>query len=520
MSDNNVGGNLFNFLGPFNPFNWFGTGAVTPDANPRQVIKSSTRLKPEETQRNSLEVAQNFSHFLALNSPVAKGALIKLRSGVIGEGVKLRSEIKKKYKDRKSKAEALNDKVNKAIEQEWEKWGRAVTVDGQLSWYEATRKILTAIAESGECFVKIYRIIPKNRFLGEQTKVRLSIQILEGDMLDSTYITNGLTEDGGYWESGIYYDKFSRPLKYAFKVKTNGNVYQTQVFDAKNILHLFMADEQRPETKRGWPWLVSVRQTIDQMESFKKVQLAHAEEAASVNTYVIPSLQAAGGVAPDEEVDYSGITDEASRGGGTVILPPGYEVKERPQIPLGQLEPFINTAQKDVAMSWGFSREAITNDHTGSNFSQARLAMLSDVERYKEVQRFLEIKLFDPMFRLWVIEFLLTNPPFVTSENPDDYPHTWIFRSYPYVEVVKGTQAKIMQMNAGLVSPKTVANELGYDYEAEMKQRAMDEQVAAENGQQLMNAPSEPTALTELPRAPRPPGEAVEGGANSQEGVR
>ena len=504
MANNN--NNIFNFLGPFNPFSWFGNGAITPDANPRQVVKSSVRLKPEESQRNSLEVTQNFSHFLALNSPVARGALIKLRSGVLGEGVKLRSEIKRKYKTKGAKELPLDDSTNKAIEQEWEKWNRAVTVDGQLSWYEATRKVLTSIAESGECFVKFYRIIPKNRFLGEQTKVRLSFQILEGDALDSTYHSQAVSDGGNYWENGIEYDKFSRPVNYAFKVKTSGDTYQTQVFDARDILHLFMADEQRPETKRGWPWLVSVRQTIDQMDAFKKVSLAHAEENATVTTYVTPSLQAVGGVAPEEEVDYDGIAREIAQGSGTVYLPPGYEVKEKSQIPLGQLEPFINSSQKDVSMSWGLSREAITNDHSGSNFSQARLATLSDVERFREIQRFLEIKFFEPCYRLWLIELLLTDPPFKISEDPNDYHHRWIFRSYPYVEVVKGTQAKILQMNAGLVSPKTVSSELGYDFEAEMRQRAIDEKVARENGQQI--GPVSPDSVRQFQNVepPSPPG--------------
>lgn len=455
-------------------------GATAPDTNIRQVQKSASRYTGDEAQAESLVNLQNFSHFLFLNSPLAKAVAQVFRLGVIGTGIHLTSEIKRKNSTKDSESNLvykLNKKANRQIEEDWERWGRTATVDGQHSWFEVTRKVLSTIIESGECFVMFHNVEARNPLLGRQLygqsnkPINFSMSIIEGDACDHTY-TGSQTEGGDYWEMGILYDKWGVPKRYAFKVKING-YYETREYDAKQVLHLFMRDSLRPGTRRGYPWITSVRHVVDMAEAFMKVQLKHAEQSASVSTYVIPPVTEDDAQGFDES-EYADILEAGNTGGGTRLLPNGSTVVEKAQIPASALEPFITAAEQQIAIAVGITYEGLTSDFSRSNFSSARMGTIVNAERFGELQTFLINKFIEVVYEKWVAAYLLTNPFKGLPDDVSFYNHSWSTRVWPAVEPNKAMEAAVAKVEMGIASKSSVARDFGYNYESELAQRKLD----------------------------------------------
>lgn len=465
-------------------------GATSPDSNWRQVQKSNARYTGKQAQAESLESMQNFSHFLFLNSALARAIGQQFRLGVIGTGIHLTSEVKKKNPVRGSRAAngdniyKLDKPINKQIEEDFKRWGRAVTVDGQLSFYESMRKVLTTVIESGEAFILFHDVEARNPMLGRQLfgqknkPVVFSYSILEGDFCDSMY-HSGDSGGGDFWEMGIKYNRWGMPLKYAFKVEVNG-LYQTREYDAQNVLHLFMRDTQRPGTKRGYPWILPVRHMVDMSEAYMKVQLKHAEQAASVNTYMTMPLDTDQPQGFDE-TDYADLIEAGNTGGGTRLLPSGTIVTEKQQIPASQLEPFIRAAEQQIAIAAGITYEGLTGDYSQSNFSSARLSNIVNSERFGELQTFIINKFLEIVYERWLKAYLLTQP--FKRNIPTDlsfYNHSWSTRVWPPVEVDKAMKAALAKIEAGIASKSSIARDFGYDFETEVMQRKRDEELEKE----------------------------------------
>ena len=476
MANNNKG-----FLGFLS--NMFGGGmSVSPPVNLRQRVKGYTKLDPETSQRSySLDYSRNFSHNLFVNSAPAIAVGNAFRHGVLGSGVRLRSEVKNKHKDRTTGQHKYNERANERIEKDWKKWGKCCTVDGLLGWHEFSRKTLNTIIESGEAFIIMYDIAPENRIKGIKSNIPLSFQLLEGDMVDETY-AGEITNAGDYWIEGIKYNKFGRPLSYAFKVVVNG-LYETKIYDARNILHLFMADKLRPNARRGFPWLTPVVSTIDKLEAYMSSMLLYMEQSSSVNTYIVPEAGVGDTQGPQPEELYESVHNESNRGGGIRVLPPGSSVIERPQVGAAQLDPFIQASLRTVAMAVGLTYEALTLDFSKTNFSSGRLSNLVNTDRYNEVRTYLIENMFDVIYEKWLKAYLLTKPfDSLPSENPEDYNHTWSIKKQQYIDPTKALNASKTAYELGIVSKSTLAEDHGYDYASELKLQAQDIRAVAEAG--------------------------------------
>lgn len=464
---------------------WGSGGAITPPANARQRMRATVRLEPEQTQAPpNIEQAQNTAHSLVLNTSIGESVCRAFRNGVIGKGVQLRSEIRRKNRDRATGEFKLNTEANEHIVKEWNQWGRCCTTDGQLSWVAACKKIVTAIVEGGECFVLFYDIAPYNDVKNITCDIPFSFRILEADNLDTTYA--GTTQEGTYWLEGIKYDYDDRPIAYAFKTWRE-TAYETRIFDSRNTLHLFLADKTRPQTRRGWPLLTPVLGVIDRAEAFMATALAHAEQNCAVNTYIVPDPQTA---EPAEQEDYDAVAELSNRGGGIKILPPGSQVVEKQQIGSSSVTDYIFASKQSVAEAVGLTYEGVTGDHTRSNFSSSRMSNIIDVERFEEFRQYLEEDFFEVCYRRWLRAFLLVSPHAnALPKNANQFPHSWSYKHRPYVEPAKAAMAAKTMYELGIVSKSTLARDFGIDFESELKQQQLDlkaEEPLVEARQKLM----------------------------------
>lgn len=450
------------FSNVFSRLGFGSTGSISPPVNRRQMLRGYTKLEPEKSQNvSSLDYARNTSHSLILNSAVARSVLNAFLGGVIGSGVELRSEVKRKNRDRKTGEFKLNEVVNEQIQREWKRWGEAATADGTLTWTELTRRVLSTIIESGECYV---RVLPHNP-TDDADRLPFSLQILESDMVDEFYSGAVSENSGEYWQDGIRYDVYGKPLSYAYKVVERG-IYVTKEYDARGILHLFFKDTLRPNSRRGWPLLTPVLGLIDRLEAYMAMVLLHTETNAAINTYLIPDPTLASPI-DDDSVTYDEVAEMSTKGGGIKVLPPGTRIHERSQVQYSQLKEFVTASVQQVASAVGLSYEAIALDYSQSNFSSNRMGGVVNAERFREVRNVLIEDLFEPVFKQWLSVYLLTTT--AGSVRTDDYPHSWHHKSIPYMDPQKQIMALKGLSELGVISKTTLAKELGYDYESEVK---------------------------------------------------
>ena len=474
--------------GIFVPNRFYSGSSVNPPVNNRQRMKGGVTLTPEQSQqRANLDYVRNFSHNLFINSAVARSVGRVFRLGVIGPGIELRSEVRRRNKDRKTGVYKFNDDLNEQITDDWNDWGRACTVDGQLSWYECTRKALTTMLESGDCFVRFYSVPAENTAIRYRSPIPFSLQLLESDMLDSNH-SGQVSDPNEYWKDGIKYDRFGRPLAYGFRVIVRGN-YETVEVPANEVIHLYLRDELRPNSRRGWPLLTSVIGVVDRMETYMATQLLHAEQNAAVSTYLIPPDY--GNSAPplgDEGDDpYADVVNRGNRGGGVVPLAPGTQVIERPQIAATQLDPFVTASLQQIAAAVGVTYEALALDFSRANFSSSRLATIMNSERFNELRQFLEREFFEVVWHRW-LELTLLRPEYQRqSQDPADYHHSWAHKRLPYVDPQKSIAAAKLAYDLGLASLETLSHDNGYDFESEMRKRAQNNTLLEELGIELLS---------------------------------
>ena len=463
------------------------TGPLDANKGNRQTAKAFYRFTPEQSQSSNLSLieAQNFSHDIFLNSNFGRSIGRSFRQGVLGDGLTLRSEVRYKNPSRSSAqkgARKLNDAVNKQIQDDWKKWSRAVSRCGQLSWDELCRLVLSTMIESGEVFIRLYEAAPENQAKGVTKKggVPLTLQVLEADMVDEKR-TNVVDEAGNYWIQGIKFDPDGRPLAYAFRVIINGN-YETREFPASNVLHLFMRDEQRPSTRRGWPWVTASRHLTDQADAFIKAQLVHAQRSATPNAYVVQAPEGQTVTPADEALDYSGITNRSSADGSIVTLPHGSSVTEAKHNVASSIEPYIVATQQLVAMGIGITSDELSLDSSRQNFSGLRAGGIKNAGRYSEVRTFLINNFYNIIYRVWWLpRYLLTIKDNTWSVDPDAYPFSWSYKHPPYVEPVKQLEAHQLAYDLGVVSKSTIAHDLNYDFESEQQQRLLDSRIEKTN---------------------------------------
>lgn len=470
----------------FDPTTWFtktnplkpvGTTYVSSNALGWDdgVMALATGLDAEETEKLTLKTARDISHTLHLKNPLAQGVTQAYRAGVIGSGIELSSEIKRV--SRRNPDGKLMERANQEVERVWKAWTKKCSTDGQHSWFEATNKILTSLIESGEVFIIFNDVAPTREM--EEMRIPFSFEILEGDSCDETYNGGPLLGQGDYWNQGIHLNKYGRPLEYALKTYQENGLKQTAIFSAQNILHLRFKDAERPGSVRGWPLLTPALGVLANIQTYMKTQLEHAITNSATSVW----LNQPRGAEQPRLISKKGLNAlNQVKGGAVRLLPADTQVTERPPIPATNLDSFVRITEKMVASAAHLTVSAITLDNRESNFSVSRLDTQLNRNRYKEVQTLMNEDFCEEIFERLFNTYLLKNTISGVA-NVKNLTHSWKNTVNEPTEPLKAANTARIHYEMGIKARSTVAREMGYDYEAEMRKAAVDDKMAKEHGQ-------------------------------------
>jgi len=390
--------------------------------------------------RGSLRVLWDRARKLARDNPYAVQAKRTTMVNIIGaSGVRLRPRVYRLGRDRQ-----LDDRRNKLIVQAWQQWCRADSCDvaGKLSFHGFEMMAAGALPESGEAIWRIWR-----RPFGK-SKVPLSLQMIESDMLDLDY-TGKSDGPGRRWRMGIEVDDFGRPLRYAILTKHPGDYEFPGGYDnrkhefvpARDIIHFFVPS--RVSQSRGYPGLAPVLLTAHNLDEYEKAHWTRKRVQASSLGWIIP---ADGSVEGDEIVNGQQLwnTEPGSYNtlnAGDQVMPPNFGPDDK------EYDNVVRNLLRRTASGFGASYETISKDFSQTNYSSSRLSILEDREWWKVLQSWLiqtfHQRVYEEFIEAAVISGAL--PVGLFSDywnNPDRYTAPrWQARTWAWVDPSKELDA-------------------------------------------------------------------------------
>lgn len=443
--------------------------------------------------RGQLKLLRNRCRELERNNDYIVSYLREVENNVIGQGIGFQGQVKMQ------RGKKMNTAMNELIETAWDSWsdGDACHVAGKLSFWEMETLAVRSVARDGEViFRKIYQKFG-------DSKIPIGLEVIESDRLDEDYNTRA--ENGNEVRMGVELDQWSRPIAYYFfryhpgdyplvGMKAQEGPRRMRV-PADEVIHIFVTN--RPNQTRGVPWAASSIMRLRQMQGYEEAEVIAARAAAAIMGFIETPE---GEVQGDDIQDGDRVTDFEP--GVFKTLAPGEKVNI-PNLarPGGQFSPFMKMMLRSTAAGLGISYEAISKDFSESNYSSARLSLLTDRDNWRKIQKWIITNFHQKVYESWlemaVLSGVLNIPDY--EVNTERYENVrWQPRGWAWVDPQKEVQAYRDAILGGLTSATKVIAQEGEDVEDLYREIAEERKLAesldlvfdtdAKNGIKVNNA--------------------------------
>lgn len=332
---------------------------------------------------------------LVRNNPYAARAVEVVTNNVVGRGIK--TQIKADSRSGSSQRETRLTRI-------WRAWADTTACDFERIHNLAglQRLAMRAVAESGECFIRVRR---ENRRLvigpdGQEVEVPpISLQVLEADFVSLTRRT-GVLPNGNQVIQGIEFDEEGKKVAYHMFLSHPGSNdvvfasrFTTVRVPAEEVLHLYRMD--RPGQSRGMPWLSPVALRLRDFDLYEDAQLKR-QQVAAMFTAFIHDLE---GIDEFEETKEEVEIGEKMEPGLLEILPPGKDVKLSNPPGADNYKEYTSVVLHAIASGIGITFEQLTGDLSEVNFSSARMGFLESQRNFDTWRANIMINQFlNPMF--------------------------------------------------------------------------------------------------------------------------
>jgi lambda family phage portal protein len=412
----------------------------------------------------ALRPLRNRSRDLCRNNDYAKGAVRTIVNNVVGQGIKLQSQV------RKQRGQAYDDRINELIEEAWLEWNDAYYCHtaGRLCFSDIERLVMRSLVESGEVLIRIV----KKSFWG--SPVPLALEIIEADQLCDDYSVGQGTV--GKIRMGVEVDDWQRPLAYWLYPYHPGDYQFSQSYadsrllriPAEEILHLFLCD--RPGQTRGIPWFHAALMRMRNMGGYEEAELIAARAQAAVMGFI----QTSDGDTLSQGVE-AGNRLYNLEPGAIEILAPGETFSGfAPTRPNQGFDPFVRMMLRGVAASLGLSYESLSRDYSNTSYSSARTSLIEERDNYRILQDWLIKNLHKRIYKIWLQTAVLSGRLALKNYdlNPAHY-HREKFtaRGWQWVDPQNEVAAHKEAIKAGFTSITQVIAQTGGDLEDILKER-------------------------------------------------
>lgn len=438
---------------------------------------------------SSLTRLRSRSRALIRDAAYAKRARTIVVNNVIGSGIGMQGQVM-------TSRTQLYDKVNDAIEREFEKWSRkdSCHTGGTLHMADLERMAVGQVFDAGEVVIRKHY-----RAFGDST-VPFALELIEAERLaDEMSSPTGPTSPapGNRLRMGIEVDQFYRPVAYWVHSRHPGEMYvgenETTRSDtiervpANQIIHLRVVD--RWPQSRGEPWLHTAVAKLNHMDVYSEAEIEAARGAACY----WGGIETAEGInsGPGDQTDEDGTESVEVSPGMMVKLAPGEKMNFfTPSRPNTALDPFMRYMLREVAAGVGVSYESLSKDYSQSNYSSSRLALLDDRDLWRTLQLWFIRNVRDEIHREWLQQAVYARaiPEISVAEylaNRSKFEAVrWKPRGWSWIDPEKEVAARKDAVRSGMDTLTNVIAETGSgrDFEDIINERERELQMAKAKG--------------------------------------
>lgn len=434
----------------------------------------STPRNPDDLLRD-LRVLVARSRNQCTNNDYAKSFLRKCVQNIVGEqGVVLQARVR-------GSSSALDEAVNTALENEFSAWGAQGSCDvtGMLSWLDVQEALINHAATDGEFFVQF--------IYGEDAgPYGFALRLIDPQRCPPELNIDSLP-GGKFVRGGIEFNRFGRPLRYAFSNEQRNGTYayttsSLEWIPADQVIHGFLRSE-RIGLRRGIPWTTTALQRL--------YHLAGYDEAALVNVRVSASkmgfIEYDEGYGPELDDDDELHIEVAP--GVVQELPEGAHYRESAHAyPAGEHASFTKGQLRAASSGLGVPYEELSNDRESVNYSSIRQGQLDSREHWKQLQGWFIRALVAPVYERWLAYALLAQKVSAKGrplriERIADYKNVaWQGRRWTWIDPKNEVEADVIAKNNGLKSPGQIIREQGKDPKTVWLETAADIQSMKDAG--------------------------------------
>lgn len=470
--------------------------AASNDRLVADLMSVTGMLSGNAEVRMSLRNMRVRSRQLANDNEYVKRFLQLIRDNVVGpRGFELQMKIKKARG-------GLDEDANTTIEEAYAAHSKrgVFTACGTLSRRAFERSAITQLARDGEVIIeKLY-----GKTFG---RFGLAWRLIDPDLLDETlnigangaYPGVGKLAEGNTIRMGVEANAYGRPVAYWFLAAHPGDdvagtpLYRHRRIEADRIIHCFMAEELRPGTTRGVPWIYAALRRMAMLGGYEEAALVSSRQGASKMGFYKPPAPEAGsalsanpdGTALADGEDPAGNLYQEAEPGVFGVLPAGWDFQTYdPAYPNDKMEAFVKAMLRAFSSGVGLNYNGLASDLEGVSLSAMRHGANSDRDTYEAIQQWMREEVGVPMFESWLDLGLALGA--IGRLPPDAYERlnkplliARPFRSPdPQKDVAAGAQAVAL----GIRSRTRICAENGDDFVEILGELAEEERLAREKG--------------------------------------
>lgn len=469
----------------------------------KQSLKAmipNSRAPWEDIDSNNFTLRQR-SRMLYMASPIGASAIKTNRTNVVGNGLKLQSNINRQVLGMtKEQAEEWQKKT----EAEFELWAsrkNACDATGMNDFYGIQQLALMSWLMSGDTFaiIKRYDRTPLQPYglrihLIEADRVRTPVDTGLGIRPGIIYDTRGIAPNGNDIYDGVEVDNNGKVVAYYVAntypfepTLTLTDFVRIEAYNRAtglpNILHIM--DSERPDQYRGVPYLAQIIEPVLQTNRYTNAEIMAAVvqsfHTAFITTEADPTEMPFNEAIPEPE-QISEDPNDYEMGPGTInILQPGEDVRfNTPTHPNTAFDVFIKSICTQIGSALEIPRDLLLKEFNAS-YSASRAAMLEAWKAFKMRREWLKNDFCKPVYEIWLTEAIALgriqapgffNDPLIRQAYLGS---EWIGPAQGQLDGTKEIQAATMAIEAGLSTREQEAIKLnGSDYAANVDKLAVE----------------------------------------------
>lgn len=450
--------------------------------------------------RQSLRIMRRRSRQLANDNEFVKRFLQLIRNNVAGpRGFNLQSKI---YKARKANGVLeLDTGANDTIEAAYAEHSKLgnFTACGQLSRGAFERAAITCVARDGEVIIeKLY-----GRQFG---RFGLAWRLIDPDLLDDqlniapghAYPGFGKLDAGNDVRMGVERNAYGRPVAYWFFNVHPGDdgyaaVRHRRVL-ADRIIHKFLAEEMRPDTARGVPWIYAAARRMGMLGGYEEAALVACRMGASKGGFFKPPAPPEGGPVKTGPADGSEVADGEDAAGNLMteaepgvfgVLPAGWDFDSYdPAYPNDAMEGFVKAMLRAFSAGVGLTYNTIGQDLEGVSLSAMRHGANQDRDTYESIQQWMRENICEVQFSAWLsLGLSLGEVGRLPADGFDRFNKpAFVARTFRSPDPQKDVAAAAQKVALGITSRTRLCAEEGTEWEEILDELAQEEAMAKARG--------------------------------------